>query len=385
MELEIWWLALCPLFFGMGWLAARIDMRTVLKQAKSVPTGFFKSLDALVENKTGVAAEALDEVIHQQPSLVELQLTLGKLYRKRGENDKAIRLHQALLEFPDLDQNDKDMVSFELGLDFKNAGLVDRAENFFNSLLDSNIAQPSRKHLLSIYQQDRDWQKAINMARTLSHDQQTYQFEIAQFYCELAQMALFQSNIDLAREYVANAFEANKKCTRANIILGDVEQKLEQPNLAIKAWQMIEKQNPDYLGMVAERLCDAYEEVDKPIEGLDLILGYCKTFPRLDLIDLLHKRTLRLKGSDAALEVVRDALNRKPNLSTVYRLIEARVGALSPESRQDVELSRVVISRTAQKVMMYRCKRCSFKSQVFFWNCPACNEWESFTPNRVEI
>ena len=344
MELEIWWLALCPLFFGMGWLAARIDMRTVLKQAKSVPTGFFKSLDALVENKTGVAAEALGEVIHQQPNVTELQLTLGKLYRKRGENDKAIRLHQSLLESPDLSGDEKNRVSFELGLDFQNAGLVDRSENCFNALLDGNMAQVSRKNLLSIYQQDRDWQKAIEMARTLSHDQQTYQFEIAQFYCELAQMALFHSDLAVAKEHVGHALSANKKCARANIISGDVALKSEQVPAAIDAWQAIEKQNPEYLSMVAERLCDAYEEIHKPTEGLDLLIGYCKTFPQLDMIDLLYQKTLQLRGENAALEVVRDAVNRKPSLSTVYRLIEARIAGLSPQTRQDAEITRAVIA-----------------------------------------
>ena len=285
MELEIWWLALCPLFFGMGWLAARIDMRTVLKQAMSIPAGFFKSLDALVENKTGIAVQALDEVVDQQPQAIELQLTLGKLYRKRGENDKAIRLHQALLESPDLSGDERNRVSFELGLDFQNAGLVDRAEGVFNTLLDTNTAQSSRKHLLGIYQQDRDWQKAIETARALSHDQQTYQFEIAQFYCELAQMALFLSDLSQARQYIERALEANKKCARANILLGDVEVKDNHLDLAIEAWQKIEKQNPEYLGMVAGRLFDAYEGQKKALEGLELLIGYSKIFPQLELVD----------------------------------------------------------------------------------------------------
>ena len=385
MELEIWWLALCPLFFGMGWLAARIDMRTVLKQAMSIPAGFFKSLDALVENKTGIAVQALDEVVDQQPQAIELQLTLGKLYRKRGENDKAIRLHQALLESPDLSGDERNRVSFELGLDFQNAGLVDRAEGVFNTLLDTNTAQSSRKHLLGIYQQDRDWQKAIETARALSHDQQTYQFEIAQFYCELAQMALFLSDLSQARQYIERALEANKKCARANILLGDVEVKDNHLDLAIEAWQKIEKQNPEYLGMVAGRLFDAYEGQKKALEGLELLIGYSKIFPQLELVDLLYQKTLHLKGQNTAIETVLEAVKRKPSMPTVYRLIEAKISTLSPEERQEAEIVNAVLSRSAQKIMMYRCKCCSFKSQVFFWHCPACNEWESFTPNRVEV
>ncbi|WP_434778879.1 lipopolysaccharide assembly protein LapB [Neisseria sp. Ec49-e6-T10] len=385
MELEIWWLLLCPLFFGMGWLAARIDMRTVLKHAMSIPSGFFKSLDALVENKTDVAAEALNEVTRQQPGALELQLTLGKLYRRRGENDKAIRLHQSLLESPDLVSDSRNQISFQLGLDFQNAGLVDRAEQIFNGLLESNMGKPSRQLLLGIYQQDRDWQKAIETARTLSHDQQTYQFEVAQFFCELAQAALFKSDLIQARQYITEALQANKKCARASIILGDIEQKSNHYDEAIEAWQSIEKQNPEFLSMVAERLYDVYDEQGKAIAGLDLLIGYCKTFPQLELVDLLYQKTLLLRGENAAIEVVRESAYRHPTLNNVYRLIEARITGLSPEGRQDAEVTRAVIAKTAQKTMMYRCKRCSFKSQVFFWHCPACNEWESFTPNRVEI
>jgi lipopolysaccharide biosynthesis regulator YciM len=128
-----------PAFFGLGWLAARVDMRTVLKQAKSVPTGFFRGLDALVDDKTDIAAQSLAEVSRQQGSAPELQLTLGKLYRKRGENDRAIRLHQRMLESSDLPAEQRDIVRNELAQDFRKAGLVDRAEEILLKLLNGNM------------------------------------------------------------------------------------------------------------------------------------------------------------------------------------------------------------------------------------------------------
>ena len=139
MDLDLWWLLLLPAFFSLGWLAARVDMRTVLKQAKQVPAGFFRGLDALVEDKTDVAAQALAEVVRQQQSSLELQLTLGKLYRKRGENDRAIRLHQQMLESSDLPSEHRDAMRYELAQDFRKAGLVDRAEEILLKLLDGNM------------------------------------------------------------------------------------------------------------------------------------------------------------------------------------------------------------------------------------------------------
>ena len=231
------------------------NMKAVLKQAKSVPTAFYASLDALVDRNLGAAARHLADMTDLLPTgdnAYELHLTLGKLYRQRGENDKAIRMHQALLEEPETVGEKRDQVLFELGQDYQSAGLVDRAEQIFLTLQQGNMAKQARQVLLNIYQQDRDWAKAIETAQLLSHDEQTYQFEIAQFYCELAQASLFKSNFDQARADIAKALDANRKCARANMILGDLEQKQGNYPAAVAAYTAIEKQNHAYLSMVGE-------------------------------------------------------------------------------------------------------------------------------------
>ncbi|WP_373795646.1 lipopolysaccharide assembly protein LapB [Neisseria dentiae] len=389
MENEIWILLLpiilLPVFFAMGWFAARVDMKTVLKQAKTVPGGFYKSLDALVDRNSGKAARELAEVIDQQPQSYDLNLTLGKLYRQRGENDKAINMHQALLDSPDTVGDKRERVLFELGLNYQSAGLVDRAEQIFTGLQNGNMAKEARQVLLSIYQQDRDWEKAIETAQLLSHDEQTYQFEIAQFYCELAQAALFQSDFDAARRHVHNALNANKKCTRANMILGDIEQKQGHYAAAVEAYTAIEKQNHAYLSMVGERLYDAYDAQGKPQEGLSVLIGYMHTFPQLDLINVIYDKSLLLNGEAAANQTAADLVRKKPDLNGVYRLLGLQLSGLPPEWKADADMMRAIIGRQLQKAVMYRCRNCHFKSQVFFWHCPACNKWETFTPNRIEV
>ncbi len=389
MENEIWILLLpiilLPVFFAMGWFAARVDMKTVLKQAKTVPGGFYKSLDALVDRNSGKAARELAEVIDQQPQSYDLNLTLGKLYRQRGENDKAINMHQALLDSPDTVGDKRERVLFELGLNYQSAGLVDRAEQIFTGLQNGNMAKEARQVLLSIYQQDRDWEKAIETAQLLSHDEQTYQFEIAQFYCELAQAALFQSDFDTARRHVHNALNANKKCTRANMILGDIEQKQGCYAAAVEAYTAIEKQNHAYLSMVGERLYDAYDALGKPQEGLSVLIGYMQTFPQLDLINVIYDKSLLLNGEAAANQTAADLVRKKPDLNGVYRLLGLQLSGLPPEWKADADMMRAIIGRQLQKAVMYRCRNCHFKSQVFFWHCPACNKWETFTPNRIEV
>lgn len=390
----LWWLIpviLLPVFFAMGWFAARVDMRTVLKQAKSVPEGFYRSLDALIDRKTNIAANALSEVIDQhstgkaEANLFELGLSLGKLYRQRGENDKAIALHQELLSSPDMVGERRHRLQFELGQDFQSAGLVDRAEQQFEQLAGTHMERAAHEVLLHIYQQDRDWEKAITVAGKLAHDELTYQFEIAQFHCELAQAALFRSAYDNARSHAAAALDANRKCTRANMILGDIESKQGHFQAAIDAYGAIEQQNHAYLSMVGERLFDAYAALDKAQEGLDVLIGYMKTFPQLDLINVIYEKSLLLHGEAQAATTAAELVRADPNLSGVYRLLGLKITDLNPLWRADADMIRTVVGRYARKAMMYRCRHCHFKSQVFFWHCPACNRWETFTPNRIEV
>ena len=389
MDNELWVIllpiTLLPVFFAMGWFAARIDMKTVLKQAKSVPAGFYKSLDALVDRNSGRAARELAEVIDQQPQSYDLNLTLGKLYRQRGENDKAINMHQALLDSPDTVNEKRARVLFELAQNYQSAGLVDRAEQIFIGLQEGNMAREARQHLLSIYQQDRDWEKAIETAQLLSHDEQTYQFEIAQFYCELAQTALFKSNLDAARYNVQKALDANKKCARANMILGDIETKQGNFPAAVEAYGSIEQQNHAYLSMVGEKLYEAYAAQGKQEEGLNRLIGYMQTFPDLDLINVIYEKALLLKGESEAAQLAVELVRQKPDLNGVYRLLGLKISDMNPAWKADADMMRSVIGRQLQRSVMYRCRNCHFKSQVFFWHCPACNKWETFTPNKIEV
>ena len=392
MDTVVWWwvipVCMLPVFFAMGWFAARVDMRAVLKQAKTVPTDFYAGVDALVDKNTDVAVRAFGDVLAKQEDTqeaYELAVSMGKLYRNRGENDKAIALHQKLLDSPDLLGEKRQRVLYELGQDFQNAGLVDRAEHIFQGLKEGNAGTLAREVLLNIYQQDRDWQKAIEVAQELSHDAQTYQFEIAQFYCELAQTALFRSQFTEAQSNINHALNYNRKCTRANMLRGDVAMAEQRYQDAIDAYAAIEQQNHAYLSMVGEKLFDAYQALDQAEQGLNVLIGYSRTFPQLDLIDVIYEKALVLRGEEAAAALTADLVRIQPDLRGAYRLLGMQLSTLDPTWRADADMMRGIVGRYARKALMYRCRHCHFKSQVFFWHCPACNKWETFTPNKIEV
>ena len=362
-----------------------MDIKILMKYAKNVPEHFYAGVNALVDKNTTAAAHHLAEAASMQGNVYELSLSLGKLYRQRGENDKAIAMHKALLDSPDTVGDKRTRVLYELGLNYQSAGLVDRAEQIFLELQQGNMAKQANEVLLNIYQQDRDWEQAIATAQLLAHDEQTYQFEMAQFYCEIAQSELFKSQFDQARAHVQAALSANKKCTRANMILGDIEQKQGHFQAAIDAYAAIEKQNHAYLSMVGEKLYDAYDALGKAQDGLEVLIGYAKMFPQLDLNSVIYEKSLLLWGEEKANQTMVELVRIKPDLNGMYRLLGLQMSDLNPQWKADADMMRTVIGRQVQRSWMYRCRNCHFKSQVFFWHCPACNKWETFTPNKIEV
>ena len=388
-DFELWWLLVFPVFFGLGWFAARVDMRAVLGQAKAIPAAYFKTLLALVNNHSDRAVEALTEVVRHAPRDHELPLVLAQLHKKRGEHDLAIRLLTPILQqVDDLQPSQRDALRFELAQNFLRAGLVDRAEELLLHLTQgnhpSNRAHEARKLLLEIYQQERNWPLAIELARTLKSQDFSFQHELAQYHCELAQGALIKSDFDGARRHVADALAASRRSCRASLIAGDIHLAQGEVDEAIRAWQGIESQNPDYLSLAAERLLDAYERQGRAAEGVVLLRGYLRSYPQLELLDVLYPKIAALHGDAAALEFLRETVRGRPSLTGLGRLIEAQLPGLEPEQRVDADVARTLVQSHGKRLNVYRCKRCNFRSKVFFWHCPACGEWESFTPNRTE-
>ncbi len=385
------WLLVTPLFFAFGWFAGRIDMKTVIKQAKQLPKRLFDSIDALIENKTGVASDNIRDIIEQEPQLTELQLSLGKLYRNRGENDLAIKLHNKLLNSQFLfSAEEKDKVRLELAKDFQKAGLIDRSENLLLKLVNSELySSKAEVELLDIYQQDKNWQEAIDTAKRLATSDYSFHTEVAQFKCELAQESLIKSDDNQAQNHINNALEINRKCVRANILLGELYFNKEDYDNALKTWQLIEKQNYLYLPMVISKIFEVYLRLNKIKEGLTLIKGYASLYPELNLCNNIYQILLQYDTPETTLEYLRFALKNNPNSKVAARLIELYMDKLKSnllaEAKPDITLIKELLLKYNEKLSSYRCGRCNFKSKTFFWQCPACYEWESINPNDVEF
>ena len=381
MEFEYWWLLGFPLFFGLGWLAARIDIRHLLRESRALPSSYFKGLNFLLNEQPDKAIEAFIEVVKVDPETIELHFALGSLFRRRGEYDRAIRMHQHLIDRADLGAEQKTLALAELGQDYLKAGILDRAEEVFTRLKSTAQAPVANQHLLEIYEQEKDWSRAISMTQQVETDPRA----LAQYQCELAASEAGQSRPDAARRHLEAALDANRKCVRASLQLGDLERSSSNLEKAIEHWKRIETQDPAYLALAAQRLLEAYREVGRAEEGLRLLDGYLERYPSLDLLDIVFQQTLEAKGPEEAYRLVRDELHRNPTLLGLDRLLEVQIiGATSPERRRDLELMRSLVHRHTQRLARYRCEGCGFKARQFHWRCPACGGWETYPPRRTE-
>lgn len=391
MNTVVLWLLITPLFFALGWIAGRIDMKTVIKQAKQLPSRLFLSIDELVDSKTALASDNIKQIVDQEPQLIELQISLGKIYRHRGENDLAIKQHTKLLNSKFIiDKNDREKVRLELAKDFHRAGLVDRAESILQALLESELYSTiAQELLLNIYQQDKNWEEAIKISKKLSTKDYTYHIEVAQFNCELAMEAIIKSQFEETFNHIQNAIAINRKCVRASIILGDLYYTQEKYEDAINAWQLIEKQNHLYLPMIIEKIFDAYNKLNKIKEGITLAKGYISIYPQLDFSDFIFQVLRNYISINETLELLRIVFINHPQAKIAAKIIEIQVSSnvnqMKIEAKSDAQLINNLLNKYNDKLAHYRCNRCNFKTKTFFWQCPSCYDWESISPTNNEI
>ena len=385
MEIELWWLLIIPLFFLLGWLAARIDIRHVVRESKSLPRSYLSGLNFLLNEQPDKAIDAFIEAVRIDPDTVELHFALGSLFRRRGETERAIRMHQHLVDRVDLPQSQRTQALAELGQDYLKAGLLDRAEDVFVRLRGSDLDDMALNQLLEIYQQEKEWGKAIDIAQALpDHESVWWRKEMANFHCEIAENAMTESHFADAAKSVDAALSVKPKSVRASLLRGDLLQRDGKLDAAIDAWKRIETQDPAYLALVAERLTQAHQKQSRAVEGLQMLRAFMERHPSLDLLDTVFEVTLKMEGAEPAYELVREELRRNPTLLGLDKLLEAGIMTAPDEYRTDIELVRQLVHGHTRRVARYRCGSCGFKARQFYWRCPACGGWETTPPKRTE-
>jgi lipopolysaccharide biosynthesis regulator YciM len=389
-----WLFISAVVFFALGWLGARIDVKHLLTESRELPRAYFQGLNFLLNEQPDKAIEALLEASRQHPEVVELQFALGSLFRRRGEIDRALRVHKALSERSGLSVDDRVAALYETALDYHKSGLLDHAEKILLDVVDMRGTSEARRHLalallLNLYQQERNWRRAIDIARMLDSDlpveKRKHAAEIANFHCELAteQYALGGDSRTDAYLQLEHAMREYPLCVRANLLRGQWLQAEGQHAEALLAWRSIAKQDPSYLGLAAEGILRAHQALGAGAAGIAELSQMQAQHPSLDIFNILFKATLQEQGPDAAVQLVKEDLRLNPTLVGLDHLLEARVLGANDENKADLETLKSLVHSHASRLAVYLCRSCGFKAKQWYWHCPACNGWDTFPPRRT--
>ena len=387
-EFEYWWLLVLPLFFTLGWIAARVDIKQLIAESTALPAAYFKGLNFLISDQHDKAVEAFSEAMQANTDSLELHFALGSLFRRTGETDRAINMHLNLLDKKELTDNQRSAVKAELAQDYLKAGLYDRAEELFKGLDDTRYRQPALHALLEIYVREREWTRAIETATQLERlSGVSFRIQIAQYYCELAMNDIIAQKLDTARNQLHKALDSNKNCVRANVLLGDLEASTVAHQAAISHWKRIEFQQPEYLGLIANKMLKSYRADNQLKQGLAQLNAYLETYKLPSLMSALYEATLIEEGAEKAAKLARNELIRQPSLTTLDQLLQAR--AMADESKkqsnnQDIQLMQQTVRNAIGNRAAYHCDQCGFRAKQHHWQCPACNAWESLPAEPSE-
>jgi lipopolysaccharide biosynthesis regulator YciM len=385
------WMFLAALAcFGLGWLAARIDLGQLLRESRAMPSAYFKGLNFLMNEEPDKAIDAFIEVSRAHPEVVELHFALGALFRRRGEADRAIRVHQDLIERSGIDASTRAAATLELARDYQKAGLLDHAEKTLHGLL-GNLAQEDARCrdalvlLKDICVQAREWDRAIaavaRLQRDFLPDDRRLCRERAQLHCERAE-ELHRSDPAAAQRELQAALEADPHCVRATLIEGDWLAARGEHEAALTAWRAIEQQSAAHLGLAAGRVLSSAREAGLIVEGIGLLERWQQVAPSLELMRVLLEATREREGAEAAARLAQRQLQAHPTLVGLDRVLAARaaLAVRDAQTGEETALHRKVVHTHAERLAAYLCSDCGFKSRQYFWHCPACGGWDTFPP-----
>ena len=376
---------LLPVAAFSGWYFGRKDVREKLHglpRAPGVSQDYFKGLNYLLNDCPDEAIEVFIKVLEVESETVETHLALGNLFRRRGEVDRAIRIHQNLVARPSLDKEQRSLALLELGIDYMRSGLLDRAESLFKELIQSRMHERQvLRHLVDIYQLEKDWDAALEyiqrLERVTGEDLRDVR---AHFYCEKAEISKSAGDQPEAFRLLTKALKEDRKCVRARLLSADLSNVVGDYVAAIEHLKKIERQDIDFLPEAIPRLVDNYEKLDR----VDELSKYLSRLSELHLgitpVLVLAELTAERIGLDAAKNHIIAELKTRPTIRGIDRLIEYSMVNADGESRQNLQLLKETTTRLVEEKFSYKCGSCGFTGRSLHWQCPSCKSWNTVTP-----
>ncbi|MGE0081085.1 MAG: lipopolysaccharide assembly protein LapB [Thiohalomonadaceae bacterium] len=382
MGLELLFLLL-PFAALSGWWIGRNGRTTQgLKASRELSQGYLQGLNYLISEQPDKAIEVFVRMLDVDSDTIETHFALGSLFRRRGEVDRAIRIHQNLIARPALSVSQRNHALYELGRDYFAAGLLDRAENLFVELAnDPEFRGRALVQLQAIYQQEKEWDKAIEVADRLGYvDSGSLGPTIAHYHCELAEKAMQNGERERATRLVKRALSVDRHCVRASLLEAELELGRDQAKAALKALARIEHQDPEFISESLDLLQRAYQRAGKPAQFIAHLEHLFDAFPSTS-VALAYTESVRAReGAQAAAAMLTEQLRAHPSLWGLLQLIGMKLEDPRPESRDDILLVQELLTKYLESKPRYRCKSCGFVTKALHWQCPGCKQWNTVKP-----
>jgi lipopolysaccharide assembly protein B len=381
MAFDFQWLLLgLPLAFALGWLGSRLDIRQWRREQRDTPKAYFKGLNLLLNEQQDKAIDAFIEAVQHDPDTSDLHFALGNLFRRRGEYERAVRVHQHLLNRADLPQSERDRAQHALAQDFMKAGLLDRAEQAYRALDGSAFDTEARLALLTLLERSRDWRAAVDVAQKLEHSGTgSFSARIAHYWCELTQEADARGQHAQADAALAEALKASLGGARALVLAGQRARQRGDHAQALLHWGELLAAQPAAFSLIARDYAQSAAACNAQATALARLRELYRQTPTMDLLAAIA--TLDPEATPQRERVVQH-LQAQPSLSAAQELL--RLSAGQTLSADDTQGLREAIGRAAKPLQRYRCAACGFEAQHYFWQCPGCSSWDSYPPQRLE-
>lgn len=374
-------LLLLPVAAASGWLAARRGQQGGREARGARDPAYFRGLNYLLNEQPDKAIDVFIKLLEVDSETVETHLALGNLFRRRGEVDRAIRIHQNLIARPNLNQEQRALALLELGQDYMRAGLFDRAESLFQELVELGFYRSKAlANLKEIYQQEKDWPQCLHVARQLEAvTGQSHQVEIAHYYCEMAEETLQGQDTATAWDLTRQALAVDAGCARATLIQADMERLRHDFGSAIRVYQGLAEQCPEFVSEMLPKLIACYQRLGQP-DALTTYLGRLyRDRPGDTRVMLAYADALRATaGEEAVLDMLGKHLQGHVDLAGMERFLELKGQTWAPgDQRQTLELLGRLVHRLVEKQPAYQCTRCGFEARRMHWHCPGCKGWST--------
>jgi len=372
-------LALIPAAAWGGWILAKnTTRRGERKRNLSFSNRYFQGLNYLLDEQPDKAIAVFIEMAEVTADTVETHLALGSLFRRRGEVERAIRIHQNIISKPGLDERQKTRALLELGEDYMRAGLFDRAENLFTELIERESHAPSAlRHLLDIYQQEKDWEKALQQAQQLEVvTDEKMGLVMAHFCCEMAEIDLTENKPAAARKHLRQARRYFPESIRARLILARIAQQQEMFSEALDVYEEIAAMDLEYIHEILDAYLACAQKIDEFPRALASMQKWAGDYDGISLLISLTGVIREEQGLEAATHYLAEALTHRPSVKGLDYLIKLKLEG-GPETESGDEILRAVAQKLLARQSSYRCTHCGYAGHSHHWQCPSCKSWNT--------